>query len=100
MVYEMIKKLVPVLMIKKLRLDSDFTIVSSFDDLQLYYFNSNTSYFFSQIDGRKTIEEIVEGLKKEFDVENEVLENDYVDFIRDLQWKKLIKLKELNHEEL
>ena len=47
------------------------------------------------IDGKISIKDIYEKINNEYDVTSEELQNDIIDFIRDLQWKRLISLKEV-----
>ena len=68
-------------------------------NLEQVFLDNSSDYFLSQIDGTRTIEDIVNILEKEFDVDRETIRNDFISFIRDLQWKRLIKLKEKrNHD--
>ena len=47
------------------------------------------------INNKININDIYVKIKSEYDVSEDELQNDIVDFIRDLQWKGLIRLKEV-----
>ena len=45
--------------------------------------------------GERTVEQIVQVLQSKYDVSLSVLKKDIVHALRDLQWKRLIKLREI-----
>lgn len=90
----MILQLIPQCTYLKRRKDSEYTILISERNLEQVFLDNYSDYFLSQIDGARTIEDIVNILEKEFDADRETIQNDFISFIRDLQWKRLIKLKE------
>lgn len=91
---EKILELVPVPSVLKSRVDAEYTIVASPVSLKWFYFNQSTWDFFTYIDGKKSIKEIISLLKEEYSVETEVLQNDFISFLRDLHWKNLITFKQ------
>lgn len=94
-----ILQLIPQCTYLKRRKDSAYTILISERNLEQVFLDNSSDYFLSQIDGTRTIEDIVNILEKEFDADRETIRNDFISFIRDLQWKRLIKLKEKrNHD--
>lgn len=94
-----ILQLIPQCTYLKRRKDSEYTILISERNLEQVFSDNSSDYFLSQIDGTRTIEDIVNILEKEFDTDRETIRNDFISFIRDLQWKRLIKLKEKrNHD--
>ncbi|OON99997.1 MAG: hypothetical protein ATN35_09710 [Epulopiscium sp. Nele67-Bin004] len=87
------EKLVPCCTYIKMREDNDFLIVIN-ENLQIEHLSQVAKDFYMNVDGTKTIEEINQLLVQEYDVDYSVLQNDMLIFVKDLQWKKLITLKE------
>ncbi len=90
--YDILKNYIPVPAAIKARADGNFLIVSSHDN-NIYYFNDTARYMWELLDGKISIDGMKSIMCSEYDVEPDIIKNDIVDFIRDLQWKKLIKLK-------
>lgn len=87
-------QLIPKTTFLKKRKDSEFSILLSEQNLEQVYLDSSSEYFFSLIDGQRTVSDIISLLEQEFDADRETLQNDYISFLRDLQWKRLIKFQE------
>lgn len=90
--YEFINKHIPVKNALKARTDDLFLILSNHES-NVYYLNGTAREIWEIIDGNKNIKEICEYLSGEYDVSHEILESDLVNFVRDMQWKKLLRLK-------
>jgi hypothetical protein len=92
MIYEKLKSLKPYSIALKCRTEGSFLITMS-EDLEVYYLNEVASDYFQRCNGILTISDIIEHLKSEYDVHQDILKHDIVILTRDLQWKKLIRLK-------
>ena len=90
--YEKLKNYIPVLNAVKTRADGDFLIASSHDN-NIYYLNGTARDMWELADGKISIDDLRRKFCGLYDVEADLLMSDLVDFIRDLQWKRLIKLK-------
>ena len=90
--YEFINKYIPIKHALKARENGSFLILSN-KESNVYYLNGTAREIWENIDGNKNINEICGYLSGEYDVSREVLERDLIDFIRDMQWKKLLRLK-------
>jgi hypothetical protein len=64
------------------------------NDLQILYLNDVANKFLSLSDGQSTIQTIYESLLNIYDIDYNTLCNDILILIRDLQWNKIIGLKE------
>lgn len=93
-VYMLIKEYIPVKDVLKEKENGEFLIVAN-KNSDVYYLNNMAKEMYSLIDSKISIEKIYEQVKKEYDVEELELKNDIINFVRDLQWKKLIRLKEV-----
>lgn len=93
-VYDNMRELIPVATDLKHRENGDFLIVAA-EDGSIHYLNEVAKEFYLLLDNDLKITEIVDRLLQEYDVDKKALETDMVELIRDLQWKKLIRLKEL-----
>ncbi|MBQ7196152.1 MAG: PqqD family protein [Synergistaceae bacterium] len=90
--YEFIKGYIPIKNALKTRENDSFLIVANRES-NVYYLNGTGREIWENIDGSKSINEICECLLSEYDVSREVLERDLTSFVRDMQWKKLLRLK-------
>lgn len=59
----------------------------------MYYLNSTAAFFIELADNKLTVDEIKNKFLERYDVEEKELETDFVDMIRDLQWKKILTLE-------
>ena len=89
-VYNRMKDWIPKPAWRKKRKNGDFLLLSSCD-LDVHYLNSTAKEIVELIEGR-TIEQICSIMLENYEVEPEILHNDVVRIIRDLQWKKLIRI--------
>ena len=90
--YEKLKNYVPIHNAVKTRADGDFLIASNHDN-NIFYLNDTARYMWELLESKISIDSMKNIMCAEYDVEPDIIKNDIVDFIRDLQWKKLIKLK-------
>lgn len=91
LIYNFLKNLFPVANYRKCRLDNDILIVMN-KDLSLHYLNETATFFLKKSKGEFSISEIEQQMLQEYAVDKYLLENDIVDIVRDLQWKKIITL--------
>ena len=92
--YEMLKGFIPVRTAAKTRANANMLIVSN-EKADLYYLNETAKFIWSMIDGTKSIDEISCVVANEYDAESESVKDDIVKFVRDMQRRKLIRLKEV-----
>lgn len=90
--YELWRNLVPCKNVLKEKENGEFMIVSS-ANLEIFYLNESARKVFSLMDGRISIDQIIDRLIEVYDVDRSVLEGDIIDVIRDLQWKNLVSLR-------
>lgn len=90
--YNMLENFIPVRNALKVREDGNFLIAANHEK-EIFYLNSTAREFWEFIDGNINIDSICEKFLCEYDINRESLENDLVNLLRDLQWKKLIRLK-------
>ncbi len=76
----------------KTRKNGEMLIVCS-NELEIYFLNSVARFVVEHMSANTTIEDIKNEMLKIYDVDETTLENDLVDIIRDLQWKRLITLR-------
>ena len=58
-------------------------------------FNSTGMDIWDHINGKNSISQILEYLLKIYEIDSDTLKTDLVYFIRDMQWKELINLREV-----
>ncbi len=91
--YEMLKGYIPVRQALKTRAEGEMLIVSNRNS-EIYYLNGTAREMWNILDGNMTVEGLCAEILSEYEVDRETLERDIVSFIRDMQWKRLIRLKE------
>ena len=92
MIFEWIKDKVPVAAYVKKRMNDDILIICA-ETLSMYYLNSTAAFFINSADGKSTVADIKEKFLQKYDVDEKVLEEDFIEMIRDLQWKKILYLE-------
>lgn len=92
MVFEWLKDKVPVATYLKKRMNDDILIVCA-ETLSMYYLNATAAFFLNSADGKSTVGDIKEKFLQKYDVDEQELEKDFVDMIRDLQWKQILILE-------
>ena len=90
--YNMLKNFIPVRNALKVREDGNFLIAANHEK-EIFYLNSTAREFWEFINGNISVDSICEKFLCDYDVERDSLENDLLNLIRDLQWKKLIRLR-------
>ena len=90
--YQFLKSYIPVRNALKTREDGDFLVASSLNN-EIYYLNGMAKDMWGMLDGITSIEELCVRILGEYNVERSILEKDIVEFIRNLQWKKLIRIR-------
>lgn len=93
-VFLLMKNYIPIPNVLKQRENEEFLILAN-KDSNIYYLNDMAKTMWLLIDGKISIKDIYEKINNEYDATSEELQNDIIDFIRDLQWKRLISLKEV-----
>ena len=76
----------------KKRMNDDVLIICA-ADLTIYYLNATAALFIEMADGSATVGDIKREFLACYDVDERELENDFVEMIRDLQWKKILTLE-------
>lgn len=82
----------PVKISLKHRQEGDIMVVCS-RDMTLSYLNKTGGFIFELSNGKNTLDNIVRLLLNRFNVEEDVLIADLVDIIRDMQFKRIIRLE-------
>lgn len=92
MIFDWLKDKVPVAAYVKKRMNGDILIICA-ETLSMYYLNATAAFFVNSVDGKFTVNDIKEKFLQKYDVEESELENDFVEMIRDLQWKQILYLE-------
>ncbi len=92
MIFEWLKNKIPHRSVVKMRQNDDILIVCA-NSLTIYYFNATAAFFLNSVDGKSTVEDIKNKFLQKYEVDEKLLENDFVDMIRDLQWKEILTLE-------
>ena len=92
MIFEWLKEKIPHCSYVKKRMNGNIMIICS-DSLTIYYLNETAALFIELSNGKTNVEEIKQQFLQRYNVEEKELENDIVDVIRDLQWKKILILE-------
>lgn len=92
-VWDWIKNRRPVDISIKKRRDGNIMIIYG-KQLEISYLNKTGSYILELSNGRNTVAEIANKLLEVYDVDALELQSDITDLIRELQWKRLIRLEE------
>ena len=92
MIFNWLEKKIPRVTFVKKRMNEDILIICA-ENLAIYYLNSTAAYFIELADGKSTVGEIKNKFLSRYDVDERELEKDFVEMIRDLQWKKILTLE-------
>ena len=90
--YNFLKEYIPIHNAIKTREDGNFLVALNRNN-EIFYLNGTAREMWGFIDGITSVEGLCAKIISEYDVDRESLESDIVNFIRDLQWKKLIRIK-------
>ena len=92
MIFAWLENKIPRLSFVKKRMNGDILIICSYN-LTIYYLNATAAFFIELADGKSSVGEIKQNFLSRYDVNERELENDFVEMIRDLQWKKILTLE-------
>ena len=92
MIFTWLENKIPHVTFVKKRLNDDVLIICT-ENLMIYYLNSTAAFFIELADGKSTVGDIKNKFLARYDVDERELENDFVEMIRDLQWKKILTLE-------
>lgn len=92
MIFAWLENKIPRCSFVKNRMNDDVLIICA-EDLMIYYLNSTAAFFIELADGKSTVGEIKNKFLSRYDVNERELEKDFVEMIRDLQWKKILTLE-------
>ncbi len=93
MIFAWLKDKVPRVSYLKKRMNDEVLIISA-NNLAIYYLNQTAAFFVNLADGTNTIDDIKRKFQEAYDVSEDVLEKDFIEMIRDLQWKKILVLED------
>lgn len=92
LVWDWVKNKRPVDISLKKRMEGDVAVIYG-KTLEICYLNKVASQILQYSDGKKTLSEMADQLLRIYDVDEDILQNDIVELIRDMQWKRLVKLE-------
>ena len=92
MIFDWLQNKIPRVSLVKKRSNGEILIVSS-ESLSIYYLNSTAAMFIELSDGKSTVGDIKQKFLDRYNVDERELENDFIEMIRDLQWKKILTLE-------
>lgn len=92
MIFNWLSVKVPRLTYVKKRMNDDVLIICA-ENLAIYYLNSTAAFFIELSDGKATVGDIKTKFLARYAVDERELEQDFVEMIRDLQWKKILTLE-------
>ena len=92
MIFTWLENKIPRCSFVKKRMNDDILIICA-DTLTIYYLNTTAAFFIELADGKSTVGEIKNKFLDRYDVDERELENDFIEMIRDLQWKKILTLE-------
>ena len=92
MIFNWLEEKIPRLTFVKKRMNGDILIICA-ENLAIYYLNATAAFFIELADGKATVGDIKQKFLDRYAVDERELENDFVEMIRDLQWKKLLTLE-------
>ena len=92
MIFAWLENKIPRVTVVKKRMNDDVLIICA-DSLMIYYLNLTAAYFIELADGKSTVGDIKQKFLERYVVDERELENDFVEMIRDLQWKKILTLE-------
>lgn len=89
--FKMMASFVPKAYYKKCRRDGEFVIVCS-HEYRFHYLNTTAGEIYLLCNGNNTVSDILHKMMEEYDVPQDVLQEDLMKLIRDFQKKDIIKL--------
>ena len=92
MIFAWLENKIPSVTFVKKRMNDGVLIICA-DNLAIYYLNSTAAFFIELADSKSTVGDIKRKFLARYDVDERELERDFVEMIRDLQWKKILTLE-------
>ncbi|MBQ6759633.1 MAG: PqqD family protein [Selenomonadaceae bacterium] len=92
MIFSWLEGKVPRVTFVKRRMNDDVLIICA-ENLSIYNLNSTAAFFIELADGKATVGDIKKKFLARYAVDERELEKDFVEMIRDLQWKKILTLE-------
>ena len=92
MIFDWLENKIPHVTFVKKRMNNDVLIICA-ENLAIYYLNSTAAFFIELADGKATVGDIKRKFLARYNVDERELEKDFVEMIRDLQWKKILTLE-------
>ncbi|MBQ6297675.1 MAG: PqqD family protein [Selenomonadaceae bacterium] len=92
MIFSWLENKIPCISFVKKRMNDGVLIICA-ENLTIYYLNSTAAYFIELANGTVTVGDIKQKFLDRYAVEERELEKDFVEMIRDLQWKKILTLE-------
>ena len=92
MIFNWLEEKIPRVTFVKKRMNDDVLIICA-ENLAIYYLNSTAAFFIELADGTATVGDIKKKFLARYAVDEHELEKDFVEMIRDLQWKKILTLE-------
>ena len=96
LVFKHLSLYIPIKQHFKFKKEGSIGIVNNTFDFKLMYLNETALTVFELIDGKRTIADIFEILLQEYNVQKDILKSDLINIIRDFQWGKIIRLKNVS----
>jgi hypothetical protein len=85
---------IPVRKELKFRIEGKIGIACNAHDFRVIYLNETSLSVFQLIDGKKSVSDIAQEFMDMVDVDRNIFEQDLIEILRNLQWQKLIALKQ------
>ena len=92
MIFSWLEDKVPCITFVKKRMNDDVLIICA-GNLAIYYLNATAAFFIELSDGKATVGDIKKKFLARYAVDEKELEKDFVEMIRDMQWKKILTLE-------
>ena len=92
-VFSYLANYVPVRKELKLRVEGKVGIVSNCQNYRVDFLNETALIIFQLIDGKRSVENILQCFLEKVEVERDILEHDLIEILRNFLWQKLIVLK-------
>lgn len=92
MIFAWLEDKVPQTTFVKKRMNGEVLIICA-ENLAIYYLNATAAFFIELADGKATVGDIKQKFLARYAVDERELEKDFVEMIRDLQWKKILTLE-------
>jgi len=92
-VFSHLANYIPVRNELKLRVEGKVGVVSNCKNYGVYFLNEAALLIFQLIDGKRSVENIVQCFLEKIEVDRGIFEQDLVEILRNFLWQKLIVLK-------